>query len=111
MVSALARLQREKVLAETEARSIWERFVGSLQGWERVRLNGVVLSRAAALLLENTSVPLRTLDAIHIAAALEVQRRVHRRGNLSLVLLTADERLESAARRLGVETDNPNRHV
>lgn len=110
MGSVLARLQREHVLDEMEGHTIWEHFISALNRWEITRVGEPILRRAASLLLDNVSVPLRTLDAIQVASALEVQDRARRTGASPLVLLTADSRLEAAARQFGLDTDNPNRH-
>ena len=53
---------------------------------------------------------LRTLDALHLATALRVRGRARLGGTTPLTFLTADDRLEAAARHFGFATDNPNRH-
>ena len=70
-----------------------------------------LLSRAASILLGSSIPgPLRTLDAVQLASALEAQRRQRRSGGPALVFVTADQRLEVAARRSGLAVENPNRY-
>ena len=59
-----------------------------------LELSPIVLSRA----LEPFPVPVRTLDALHLASAEYLQRQGQR-----LQIATYDERLLNCARRLGIE--------
>ena len=54
--------------------------------------------------------PLRAYDAIHLATALMVNRRLLAAGVLGLVFLCADDRLLQAAVAEGLAVDNPNEH-
>lgn len=60
-----------------------------------LELSPIVLSRA----LEPFPVPVRTLDALHLASAEYLQRQGQR-----LQIATYDERLLNCARRLGIES-------
>jgi predicted nucleic acid-binding protein len=86
--SALARRQHEGSLSPRATEQIWKTF-----------------ARGA------NQIPLRTLDALQLASALEFQRRARQAGAGPIVLLTADDRLEAAAVRAGLAVENPNRHV
>jgi predicted nucleic acid-binding protein len=109
--SVIARRRREGLLSNTEARVIWRSFRRDARGWQFIELATPLLVRACTLLIRSaTGVPLRGLDAIQLACALEAQREYRRAGVGSLTFLTADARLELAARRAGLDVDNPERH-
>lgn len=95
LTSALARHVREKVFTVAQARRLYghaERLVASCRF---VESTPPVHRRAARLLLTSTQVPLRTLDAIHIALAIEAD---------VATLVTFDPRLREAAATQGLYT-------
>lgn len=107
MASALARRRRDGSLPESDGRTIWERFRGDLAGWVVVDLAGSIVDRAAALLYDGSLGALRTLDALQLVSALEVQESARGSGLGPVTLLTADERLATAATTLGLPVENP----
>jgi predicted nucleic acid-binding protein len=111
LASALGRRQREGVLSDMQARLVWRRFRGDLRTWATIQVNETIV-RAAVSTLRDPSllVPLRTLDALQLASAVEVQRRARRQQVGPIVFLTPDDRLEQAAMHTGLTTDNPNRY-
>ncbi|WP_396625404.1 type II toxin-antitoxin system VapC family toxin [Luteitalea sp.] len=95
LASALARRAREQVLTIAEAKRLYrhaERIVASCR---LVESTPPVQRRAARLLLTSQQVPLRTLDAIHLALAIESQ---------VATLVTFDPRLREAAKAQGLYT-------
>ena len=93
--SALARA--EVVRALVPAGAMATAAAGAvLAGIELVRVSDRVLSDAATL----EPVEIRTLDAIHLATARRFGRELSR-------LVTYDERMLSAAERLGIRTATP----
>lgn len=99
--SALGRRTREGVLAPAEARRLY-REAGKLAGSCRVaELTPPVHRRAERLLLTSMEVPLRALDALHVALALDVE---------AATLVAYDPRLRTAAAAQGLfvaPDDNP----
>ena len=111
VASAIARRRGEGLLSDGDARLTWRKFRQDVQAWLLVDVARALLIRAAGLLIRSsTGVPLRALDAIQLASALEAQRQYRQAGVGSLTFLTADSRLELAARRAGLDVDNPERH-
>ena len=95
LASALARRARERVLTAAEATRLYghaERLVTSCR---LVESTPPVQRRAARLLLTSKQVPLRTLDAIHLALAIEAD---------VATLVTFDPRLREAAAAQGLYT-------
>jgi predicted nucleic acid-binding protein len=88
-VEVLRAVRHHGPAATGRARQIVERV-------ELVRLDDVLLDAAARLPIE----PLRSLDAIHLAAA-------QRLGSDLSVLVSYDERMLAAARRLGIPVASP----
>jgi predicted nucleic acid-binding protein len=110
VASAFARRRREGWLSEEEALALWRGFRRDVRTWALIGLSQPLLSRAAGVLFRTSSdVPLRALDALQLACALEAQGRLRRAGE-TLTFLTADTRLELAARGAGLAVDNPERH-
>jgi len=54
---------------------------------------------------------LRAYDAVHLATALNIDRRLARAGEPALTFLSADNRLNDAAAAEGSMVDNPNDHA
>ena len=92
--SALARLERERTLAERAANQAFERLRQFAAGWHEVEPSDTVRETATRFLRVH---PLRAGDALQLAAAFVVSG-----GQPStLQIVTLDERLSSAARREG----------
>lgn len=94
--SALLAKERARQLQVTDRTAVWERFEEMrLEGLvQLVALNGVIVQEAIAVMTQvHPEVPLRTLDAIHLATFLSVDAGP---------LFTRDRRMLDAARRLNV---------
>lgn len=69
--SGLTRCQREGVLTESQADTIFARAQHDLSGTpRRLELTREVLAEAVRLLKIQVALPLRTLDALHVATCL-----------------------------------------
>ena len=90
LFSALRRRVREGVLSEARYRRAIGRFCHDWVAYVRIRLDEEIMGQAAMLI---ERYPLRTLDAIHLAAALKIQDQM---GEPS-VMVSADEQLLRAA--------------
>jgi uncharacterized protein len=91
--SALGRRTREGALTQAESRRLYreaERLAGSCQAAE---LTPAVHRRAERLLLTSRDIPLRSLDGLHIALALDAQ---------AATLVAFDPRLRKAAAAQGL---------
>lgn len=88
--SALRRRVREAALKESQYQEVVRRFLREWPSYVRVILDDSVLGRSRALL---ERYPLRTLDAIHLASAIELQQSL---GEPS-ILISADTQLLKAA--------------
>lgn len=95
--SALRRRVREVALKEPQYQEVVRRFLRQWPSYVRVTLDETVLERSRSLL---ERYPLRTLDAIHLASALELQDNL---GEPS-VLISADAQLLRAAAGERLET-------
>jgi len=99
--SALLARERAGKISITDRRQAWAEFEARIAAGEiRVKpLNSVTLRKAAHLLEQcHPKVPLRTLDAIHLATADLCQ---------DFPLVTTDGRLRDAARQLGFQIFPP----
>jgi phosphoheptose isomerase len=54
--------------------------------------------------------PLRGYDAMHLATALAVRQSLQRQGLPTLIFISADDNLNTAASAEGLAVDNPNDH-
>jgi predicted nucleic acid-binding protein len=88
IASALGRRMRENRLAMTEARRLQGEAEKLARACRRVELTPPVHRRAERLLLSSRKVPLRALDALHVATALAAD---------AATLVTYDPRLRAAA--------------
>jgi predicted nucleic acid-binding protein len=88
--SALRRRVRESELGESQYHAVVRRFLQEWSSYVRVNLDETVLTRSRTLLEQY---PLRTLDAIHLASALELQDHLEEPS----VLISADIQLLKAA--------------
>lgn len=91
---ALARLEAEGILKGPEAVVLRETLSRATSHWIRYEIGASVLSRVGrAFPIE----PIRTLDAIHLATALELRAAEPR-----LKIVTLDRRIRANAERLGL---------
>lgn len=96
VLSALLAGERAKRLAPPERAMAWARFIEDNENGKLyfVPLNGILVQEAAEVMEEvHPHVPLRTLDAIHLATFLSVDAGP---------LFTRDKRMLEAARRLNL---------
>lgn len=95
--SAVRRRVREAVLKESHYHEVVRRFVQEWPAYVRINLDESILERSRTLL---ERYPLRTLDAIHLASAMELQDQL----NEPSVLISADAQLLRAALAEHLET-------
>lgn len=95
LASALARRAREQLLTSAEAKRLYAHAERVVSACRVVECTPPVQRRAARLLLTSRQVPLRTLDAMHLALAIE--------SDVS-TLVTYDPRLREAAAAQGLFT-------
>jgi hypothetical protein len=97
-------------MAQHDAYATWQTLRRDARRWTLIDLHRSVIVSASQLVLDATlPVPLRALDALQLSCGLQAQRRAQNNG-LSLIFLTADTRLASAAVHVGMAIDNPNNH-
>jgi predicted nucleic acid-binding protein len=107
--STLSRLARDRVITESAALESWRLFRRELRTFITVQMDRWSLVRAAHL-TARSSLPLRTLDAIHLQAAQTVATRAVRDGFSPPLFVSANTRLLAAAAALGFATENPLNH-
>jgi predicted nucleic acid-binding protein len=88
MASAIGRRLREGVLTPAASRELYCDAETLAAACERAELTPPVHRRAERLLLTSTNVPLRTLDALHIALAVHAE---------AATFVTYDSRLRDGA--------------
>ena len=96
--SALLAKERGKQLSEAQRTAAWQAFLGDVEeGVLRlIPLDGVMIREANAMMLRvHPKVPLRTLDAIHLATFGAV---------ITGPIFTKDKRMLAAAKLLGFAT-------
>jgi len=95
--SAFHRRVRESALKEPHYHEVVRRFLQEWPAYVRVNLDESILERSRALL---ERYPLRTLDSIHLASAIELQDQL----NEPSVVISADAQLLRAAMAEGLKT-------
>lgn len=93
MASALGRRTREGHLTLAASRRLYREAEKLAASCQRVELTPPIHRRAERLLVSLLKVPLRALDALHIAAALDAE---------AATLVTSDPRLRDAAASQGL---------
>ncbi len=91
IVSALSRRRRDKELSEEDFAATLERVQSERMRWELVEVGATVLDRAEEIV--QGSVPMRSLDAIHIASAATFQAAL----SIRIPFVTSDARQRDAA--------------
>jgi predicted nucleic acid-binding protein len=96
VLSAVARRKRERELRADQANEIRDAVLADAESgsFERLDLTPLVHREAERLLLGTDSLPLRTLDALHIALALSIS---------ATHVLTFDRRMREAAVQAGLK--------
>ncbi|MEO5822848.1 MAG: type II toxin-antitoxin system VapC family toxin [Vicinamibacteraceae bacterium] len=93
LASALGRRTRERALLPTQARTVQRAAENLAAKCRRAELTPAVHRRAERLLLASRTPPLRALDALHLALAIDAQ---------AATLVTYDLRLRAAAASQGL---------
>ena len=109
MGTSLARRVHEGVLTRFHAQASGKSFRRDLRSFLVVDLQRPTLNRAFPL-ASRSLVPLRALDAVQLQCALELATVARKRGRPMPRFITADTRLELAAKALDFVTDNPLHH-
>ena len=108
VLSALARRQREAGAPQQDISSTISQFRYDLDTqYQVIELDQTLVELAGELVLR---LPLRTYDAVQLAAAWRVQSGLVQAGRPTLSFVSADARLLTMARTEGLPTDNPNAH-
>ncbi len=103
VIGGLARRQREQSITPADLLALRSAFFSHVDKvYTVINMNKDVLEEAGNLLVRH---PLRTLDAIQLAASLKAAQTFP-----GLVFISADTRLLTAASAEGLSTDDPNAH-
>lgn len=97
LASALRRLHRERRLSPRQLDAIEARVVADRRFWTLLDVDRRVLERAEEAL--RRGMPLRALDAVHLATALTFQAEA----DVHLPFMTGDEQQQRAAVALGLD--------
>ena len=109
VASALGRRKNEGSITASDASEIHRTFLRHLLSYRVYDLTQQILYAATEVLLGSRSTTLRTLDALHLATALE-SVILSGLAKEELVLVTADHHLIDAAAAAGVRVENPEDH-
>ncbi len=108
VMSALARRKREQSLLPRSAKAahlLLKRHF--MREYEVIPVSNTILERAEDLLDTH---PLRAMDAIQLASALEIQLRLSNAGLPPLQFVCADSRLLTVATSEGLLIEDPNQY-
>jgi len=97
IMSALSRRRRERELSAEDFAATLSRVQNERARWELVEVTGPVLSRAEEIV--QGSVPMRAVDAVHVASLTTFQAAA----GIRIPFITADGRQRDAAALLGLE--------
>ena len=107
--AALARRQRLSDISQHDQRLLYIKMLRDANRRFRVfAVSDDVIYEAAAL---TQRYPLRGYDAVHLAAALEINRQFIINRLPSLTFVSADDKLSQSAIGEGLTTENPNNHL
>jgi uncharacterized protein len=108
--SAITRLVREGILTPEQRNLILQRFTLDVEAMLVVGLERDIVEDAAGLVVQApTAIPLRSLDALHLATARTLAASEPATSS-ELRFVSSDTRLLAAAEWAGITTDNPERH-
>ncbi len=107
MASVLARRVRGGELSSIQGGSVFAQFLEDAKTYIVLQVSQSITEQAAHLLLSAATLPLRALDAIHLATAQACFRQASRQGESTGALVAADRRLLDAARWAGLPVLNP----
>lgn len=106
--SAVQRLVRERRMDAVQAGRLTQRLLQHCtHRYHLLRITRPIVTQAGMLLERH---PLRAADAVQLACALAVRRRLHQRGMPAPVFVAADTTLLAAAVAEGLVVDNPLQH-
>lgn len=109
--ATLARRVREGSITAGERDGILRRFRRHLGQMTAIDVDLRILNAAGSIVVQSPStIPLRSLDAIHIASVQSLTSPLTTRGLGPLTFVSADTRLLAAAQWAGFTTDNPEAH-
>ena len=97
MASALSKAARMEWINEDDAKRAWKDFCSHWPAYSRLMIDKTIIERAAVISWEQN---LRTLDALHLAAALEWQKQLE----IDVALATFDQSLWFAAKQTNLST-------
>jgi predicted nucleic acid-binding protein len=97
VLSALSRKKREGDLSEAHFSTTLSRIQGERAHWELVEVSGRVLNQAQEIV--QGTVPVRALDAIHIASLLTFEAAA----GMRIPFITGDGRQRDAVTHLGLD--------
>jgi hypothetical protein len=98
VMSALCRKKRDGELSEEGFAATFNRVQSERIRWELVEVGGAVLSRAEEIV--QGAVPVRALDAVHIASLTTIEAAA----GIRIPFITGDARQRDAATLLGLQT-------
>jgi predicted nucleic acid-binding protein len=107
VVSALARRARARSLSAAHAAAAKARFQADFT--TRFHIVGITVALVKQAMALAEAHGLRGYDAVQLAAALQAQRRCFAQGQ-SLMLVSADAELNTAAVAEGLRVEDPNMH-
>lgn len=109
--SAVARMLRESRISMDQRDAMLNDFTYDLETCDVIEINrAIVTSASQRILALARSIPLRSLDAIQLACALNAFARSERFGVQTGAFVSADRRLLDAAAWAGLRVDNPEDH-
>lgn len=97
ITSALCRRKQNGDLSEENFRTVLRRIQNDRRQWELVELGTMVLSRAEEII--QGSVPVKALDAIHIASLVTFQAAA----GIRIPFITSDGKQRDAAAQMGLD--------
>lgn len=102
---AFARREREGAFSSLEHAKLWRAFEHDMRyKLYRLRVNRQTLAAASRF---GRTHPLRAYDALQLASAWLMNKRLDREGKRPLVFVGADRRLQEIAAQIGLATQNP----
>ena len=108
VMCALSRAQREGRIGMKRRNESAALFILEVQEvLESISVSAEIRQSAHRLALRH---PLRAYDAVHLATALALEKRLRRSGISVPVFISADANLLAAARVEGLMIENPNEH-
>lgn len=109
--ATLARRVREGSISVRDRDGILRRFRHHLRAFDIVEVDLQILNSAGSMVVQSPpTIPLRSLDAIHLMSAQSIAATVAASGLGPLTFVSSDSRLLAAAQWAGFATDNPDNH-